>query len=123
MPRAATAQAPPRLCRSSASFERRDAPAQLPDLGAQFLDFLAQFRHGPDRIGELCSPCGVRSQEGPLALMAHGEAVCRQLTDGGAGDGHCDVVVLLDLCQRGSCPVSANSSSPIRRRRSSATCW
>lgn len=100
MPHTAAAQALPRLARS-ASFERRDALAQLPDFSAQLLDFLAQLRHDPDRIGECCGPTGVGCQECTLALMADREAIRRQLTDGGAGNGHRDLVALLDLRKRG----------------------
>lgn len=101
MPRAVAVQAQPRLAGRSASFQGRDALAKLPYFVPQLLDFRAQFGHGPDRIGELCGTAGVRRQEGALALVAHSEAIRRQLPDSGASDGHCDLVRLLKLRQRG----------------------
>lgn len=101
MPHAAATQALPLLARSSASFECCDALAQLSNFGAQLLDFLAQLRHDPDRIGELCGPIGVRRQECTLALVTDRETVRRQLPDGGTGDGHRDLVARLDLRKRG----------------------
>lgn len=101
MPPGTTAQAPPRLAGRSVLFQGRDALAQLPNLAPQLLDFLAQLGHGPDRIGELCDTAGVRRQEGALALVAHSEAIRRQLPDGSAGDGHSHLVPLLELCERG----------------------
>lgn len=101
MTRGAIVQAPPRLAGRSLPFQSGDALAQLPYLAPQLLDFLAQFGHGPDRIGELRSAVGVGRQEGALALVAHREAICLQLVDGGAGHGHRDLVGLLELPQRG----------------------
>lgn len=101
MPRDATIQAPTPPVERSVSFQGCDALAQLPDFAPQLRDFLAQFGHGPDRIGELSGAVGVGSQEGALALVAHCKAVRRQLSDSSAGDGHCDLVRLLELCQRG----------------------
>lgn len=108
MPRDATIEGPPGLAGRSTPTQRCDAltqlpnlALQLPNLAPQLRDFIAQFGHGPDRIGELCGAAGVGSQEGTLALVAHREAVRRQLPDGGAGDGHCDLVRLLELCERG----------------------
>lgn len=101
MPHAEAAQALSLPARSSASFECRHSLAQLPDFGAQLLDFLAQLRHDPDRIRELCSPIGIGRQECTLALVADRETIRRELTDGGAGNGHRDLVALLDLRKRG----------------------
>lgn len=101
MPRRTTIHDRPRLAGRSVPFQGRDALAQFPDLAPQLRDFLAQSGHGPERIGELSGSAGVGSEEGALALMAHREAVSRQLPDGGAGDGHCDLICPLELCKRG----------------------
>lgn len=93
--------APPPLAGESVPFQGCDAMAQLPDLAAEVLDFLAQCGHGFERVGGLRDAAGVRGQEGALALVAHGESVRRQLPDGGSGDGHGDVIGLLQLSQGG----------------------
>ena len=123
MPHGATAQAPPRLSETSVRFQGHDALAQLPKLAPKLLDFLAQLGHGPHRISELRGPAGIRCQECALALVAHSEAICRQLPDGSASDGHCHLVCLLELSERGELSGIGELATAMRRRRSSATCW
>ena len=101
MIRGVAVQVPPRFAGRSVLFQGRDALAQLPNLAPQLSNFLAQFSYGPDRIGELSSLVGARRQESTLALVTHCQAVRRQLPNGSACNGHCDLVRLLELGERG----------------------
>lgn len=117
MPHGATVQVPPRLTRRSVPFQCRDALAQFSNFGSKFVNFLAQLRHGPDRIGELCcGVAGVGGQEHALALMADDEPVALQLIDGSAGHGHRDSVGLLKVPVRGElsglCELAIRDASP-----------
>lgn len=102
MPHATAPQAPPRATGRSISFQGRDALAQLPDFASELLDFLAQFGHGPDGIGELGGGAvGAGGQEDAFPLVAHHETIGLELVDGGAGHGHRDPVALLEIPVRG----------------------
>lgn len=117
MPHGAAVQAPPRFAGRSVPFQGRDAFAQLSDFGPQSVNFLAQLRQGPDRIGELRGGLvGAGSQEHALALMADDEPVGLELIDGRAGHGHRNSVGLLEIPVRGEllslCELATRDASP-----------
>lgn len=112
----ATAQAPYQPAKRSALFQGHYALAQLTNLAPQLLDFLAQFGHSSDRIADPGGVAGIGCQERSLALVAHRQAVCLQLIDGGAGDRDGDLVRLLELRQRrelsGAGELAISDASP-----------